>query len=91
MCKSSGCLRGFWYSKSFPEVLSRTGIAILWRNWAGYRRLAAWAGVMVLALAVVFDIVRQAIGPGSVALSTLGGGGSTVCVTLDLVRYAMVS
>ena len=30
----------------------------------------------------------QAIGPRSVALSTLGSGGSTVCGTLDLVRCA---
>ena len=28
---------------------------------------------------------------GSVAVYTLGGGGSTVCVTLDLVYFAMVS
>ena len=35
---------------------------------------------------VVCDLVCWAMGPGSVALSTLGGGGSTVCVTLYLVR-----
>ena len=39
----------------------------------------------------VCDLVLQAIGPGSVALSTLVGGGSTVCVTLDLVCRAMGS
>ena len=70
------------------EVSSRTGIVRLWRNWNGYRRLAAWAGVITLAVAVVCDRMSQAIGPRSVALSTLGGGGSTVCGTLDLVRRA---
>ena len=43
---------------------------------------------------VVCDLVLWAIGPGgpgSVALSTLGDGGSTVCVTLDLVCRAMGS
>ena len=43
---------------------------------------------MTLAMAVVCDRVRQAIVLGSVALSTLGGGGYTVCGTLDLVRRA---
>ena len=38
---------------------------------------------------VVFDLVRRSIGLWSVALSTFGGGGSTVCVTLDLVLRAM--
>ena len=36
-------------------------------------------------------LVRQAIGPGSVALSALGGVGSIVCVTLNLVCRAMGS
>ena len=39
-------------------------------------------------MAVVCDCVRWEIGPRSVSLSTLGGGGSTVCGTLDLVRRA---
>ena len=40
---------------------------------------------------LVCDLVRQAIGPGSGALSTFGGGGSTLCVTLDLLCHAMGS
>ena len=39
-------------------------------------------------MAVVCDRVRWTIGPRSVALSTIGGGGSTVCGTLDLMRRA---
>ena len=46
---------------------------------------------MTLDMEVVCDLVHQAIGPGYVALSTLGGGGSTLCVTLDLVRCGMGS
>ena len=46
---------------------------------------------MTLEMAVVCDRVCQAIGLRSVALSTLGGGGSTVCVTLNLVRRTMAS
>ena len=46
---------------------------------------------MTLDVEVVCDLVRQEIGPGSVALSTLVGGGSTVCFILDLVRCAMGS
>ena len=46
---------------------------------------------MTLAMGVVFDLLQRAIGPGSVAFSTLGCGGSTVCVTFDLVRCAMGS
>ena len=46
---------------------------------------------MTLATEVVCDLVRQAIGLGSVALPTLGGGRSTVCVTLDLMSRAMGS
>ena len=46
---------------------------------------------MTLAMEVVFYLVRRAIVPRSVALFTLGGVGSTVCVTLDLVRCAMGS
>ena len=91
MYKNFGCLRSWRYSKICPEVSLRIGIARLWINWSGCRRLAAWAGVMTLAMGVVCDIVRQAIVPGYVSLSTLGGGGSTVCDTLDLVRHAMVS
>ena len=40
---------------------------------------------------VVCELVLQEICPGSVAFSNFGGGGSMVCVTLDLVRCAMVS
>ena len=43
---------------------------------------------MTLAMAVVCDRVRQAICLWSVAFSALGGGGSTVCGTLDLVHRA---
>ena len=39
-------------------------------------------------MAVFCDRVRRVIGPRYVELSTLGGGGSTVCGTLDLVRRA---
>ena len=46
---------------------------------------------MTFAMEVVCDLVRWAIGLGSIASPTLGGGGSTVCVTLDLVRRAMGS
>ena len=91
MCKNCRCLRRWQYSRSFPDVSSRTGISRLWRKWAGYGRLDAWARVMTLAMEVVCDIVLRSIGPRYVSLSTLGGGGSTVCVTLDLVRRAMGS
>ena len=46
---------------------------------------------MTLAMSVVCDLVRRAIGPRSFALYTLGGGGSTVCGTLDLACHAMGS
>ena len=46
---------------------------------------------MTFSMEVVCDIVCQSIGPGHVSLSTLGGGGYTVCVNLDLVRRAMGS
>ena len=46
---------------------------------------------MTLSMEAVCDLVLQAIGPGSVALSTLVGGGSNVCVTLDLVHREMGS
>ena len=46
---------------------------------------------MKLAMEVVCDLVRRAIGPGYVDLSTLVCGGSTVCVTLELVRCEMGS
>ena len=39
-------------------------------------------------MAAVFDLVRLEIGPMSVNFFTLGGGGSTVCGTLDHVRHA---
>ena len=88
MCANFGCLRSWRYCDDCPNFLSRAGIARLWKNWAGYCCLTAWEGVMTLAMAVVCDQVRQAIGLRSVALSTIGGGGSTVCGTLDLVRRA---
>ena len=47
--------------------------------------------MITLAMEVVCDLVRMSIGPGYVALSTLGGAGSTVCVTLDLVCCSMGS
>ena len=40
---------------------------------------------------VVCDRVRLSIGLRSLALDTLGGGGSTGCGTLDLVCRATVS
>ena len=43
---------------------------------------------MTLAMEVVCDRVRRAIGPRYVVLSTLVGGGYTVCGALDLVRCA---
>ena len=64
-----------------------TGIARLWRNWAGYYHFAAWDGVITLAVAVVCDRVLLAIGPRPVGFSTLRGGGSTVCRTLDLLCH----
>ena len=50
--------------------------------------MAAGAGVITLSVAVVCYRVRLEIGPGYVALDTLGGGRFTVCGTLDLVRRA---
>ena len=43
---------------------------------------------MTLAMVVVCDRVRREIGPRYAVLSTLGGVGSTVCGTLDLVSRA---
>ena len=43
---------------------------------------------MKLAMSVVCDRVRWEIVLRSVVLSTLGGGGSTLCCTLYLVRHA---
>ena len=88
MCTNFGCLQSWRYCNSCPEVFSRTGSARIWRKWAGYCHLAALAGVMTLDMAVVCDLVRRSICPGSVTLSTLGCGGSTVCGTLNLVRRA---
>ena len=68
------------------EVLSRTGIARLWRNWSGYCRWAAWVGVITLAMAEVCECVCLAIGAVSGVLFTLGGGWSTVWGNLDLLR-----
>ena len=42
--------------------------------------------MITLAMTAVFDRVRLEIGPVSCVLVTLGGGWSTVCGTLDLVR-----
>ena len=91
MCAKFRCLWSWRYSKRLPGVLLRTGIAGFWINWAGYCHLAAWAGVMTLTMEVVRDVLRRAIGPGSVSLSTLGDGGYKVCVTLNLVFCAMHS
>ena len=88
MCANFGCWQSWRYCNDFSEVLSRTGIVRLWRNWDGYYRLAAWSRVITLAVSVVCERVRRAIGLRSVALSTLGGGMSMVCGTLDLVRHA---
>ena len=67
-----------------------TGIARLWRNLAGYRRWAAWAGLITLAMVAVCERVRVAIGAVSVVLFTLGGGRSMVW-NLDLVRRTIGS
>ena len=88
MCANFGCLLSWRYCNSFHEVSSSTGIARLWRNWVGYCCLVAWAGVITLTMAAVFDRVHLAIGPVSGDFLTLGGGWSTVCGTLDLVRRA---
>ena len=66
----------------------RIGIARLWRNWYGYRRWAAWDGVITLAMADVCDRVCLEIGPVSGVWITLGGGWSKIWGTLDLVRCA---
>ena len=66
----------------------RTGIARLWRNWAGYRRWDAWDELITLAMAAVCERVRVAMGAVSVVLFTLGGGRSMVW-NLDLVRHAI--
>ena len=88
MCINFWCLWSWRYCNYCPDVLSGTDIARLWRNWAGCCRLATWAGVITLAVAVVFDRVRLAIVPRYIALATLGGVGFTVCGTLNLVRRA---
>ena len=88
MCANCGCLRSWRYCNDCPEVLSRKGIVKLWANWAGYCRLAAWARVITLAVAVGCARVRREIGLRSVALDTLGGGGSTLCGNLDLLHRA---
>ena len=88
MCKNFGCLRSWQYCNSCPDILSRTGSDRIWRKWDGYRRLGAWAGVTTLAISRVCDRFLWTIGPRYVALSTLGGGWSMVCGTLDLVLCA---
>ena len=90
MCANLRCLRSWQYCNYCLEVLSRTGIARLWRNLAGYLRWAAWAGVITLAVSAVCEHVCAAIGAVSVFLFTLGGGWSTVG-NLDLVRRAIGS
>ena len=88
MCENFGCLRSWRYFNYCLEFLSRTGISRLWRNWAGYCCLSAWDRVITLSVAVVCERLRLAIGPRFVASATLGGGRSTVCGTLELVRCA---
>ena len=56
MCANFGCLRS-WDFNDCPEVSSRTSIARLWKNLAGYRRWAAQDGVITLAMAVVCECV----------------------------------
>ena len=65
-------------------------IVRIWRNWAWYCRLDAWAGVITLAVAVVCDCMRLEIVPRSIALDTLRGGGYTVCRTLILCAMPLV-
>ena len=84
--KTSGAGRVFGIVMIVLRFHRGTGIDRLWRNWDMFCCLSAWAEVIKLAVAVVCDRVRQSIGPMSVALSTLGGGMSTVCGTLDLVH-----
>ena len=55
---------------------------------AGYRRWAAWDGVITLAMAAVCERVSLAMCAMAGVLFTLGGGWSTVRVNLDLVRRA---
>ena len=50
--------------------------------------MAAWAGVITLAMEAVCDIVCLEIGSMYVYFLTLVGGWSTVCGTLDLVCCA---
>ena len=90
MCAKFGCLRSWRYCNDCPEVSSRTGIARIWRNLAGYRRCAVWAGVITLAMAAVCERVRVAMGAVSVVLFNLGGGRSMVW-NLDLVRHEIGS
>ena len=69
-------------------VSSRTGISRLWRNLSGYRRWAAWAGVITLDVAAVYEHVHLTMGAVSGFLFTLGGGWPTVWGDLDLVSCA---
>ena len=75
MCSNLGCLRSWRYFNNFPEVLSRTGISRLWRNLSGYRRWAAWYGVITLVIAAVCERMRVGMGAVSVDLFNIGGGG----------------
>ena len=90
MCTNFRVLYSWRYCNDLPEVSSRTGTVRLWRNLAGYCRWAAWAGVITLAMAALFERVHVTIGAVSVVLFTLGGGRSTVG-NLDLVRRAIGS
>ena len=90
MCTNFGFSRSWIYCNDCPVVLSRTVIARLWRNLAGYCRWAAWPGVITLAMAAVCERVRAEMGAVSVVLFTLGGGRSTVW-NLDLVHRAIGS
>ena len=88
MCANFTCLQSWRYCNDCTDVLSKTGIDRIWRNWDGYCRLAAWSGVITLAVAVVCDRVLREIGPRSVDLANLGDDESTVCGILDLVHRA---
>ena len=88
LCANFGFWRSWWYFNDFPKFFSSTGIARLWIKLAWYCRLDSWSGVITFSVSVVCNRVRREIGPRSVALSTLGGGGSKVSGNLDLVCHA---
>ena len=90
MCVNFGCLHSWRYCNNCPEVLSRTGIARLWRNLPGYRCWAAWDGVIILDIAAVCERVHAAMGAVPVVFFTLGGGRYTVG-NMDLASHAIGS